>query len=100
MHAVQEGLISVLSTSNNTIITLADTEGHVKAWASAGTLGFTHSRKKTVHAAEAVAAHMGERVLFHPCTLVYIVACRCCKEAAAVRTRHRMYPMCCGRGGV
>ena len=64
--AMQEGLMSVLSTSNNTIITLADTEGRVKAWASAGTLGFSHSRKKTVHAAEAVAAHMGERVRTGP----------------------------------
>lgn len=53
--------MSVLSTSNNTIITLTDMEGRVQAWASGGTLGFTNARKSTSHAAEAVAAHMGEK---------------------------------------
>lgn len=59
---VQVGVISILSTTNNTIITLSDTEGRVQAWASGGTLGFTNARKSTTHAAEAVAAHMGEKV--------------------------------------
>lgn len=54
--------MSVLSTNNNTIITLSDAEGRVQAWASGGTLGFTNARKSTTHAAEAVAAHMGEKV--------------------------------------
>ncbi|BDA45767.1 probable 30S ribosomal protein S11 at C-terminar half [Coccomyxa sp. Obi] len=57
----QVGVMSVLSTTNNTIITLSDTEGRVQAWASGGTLGFTNARKSTTHAAEAVAAHMGEK---------------------------------------
>ena len=35
---------------------------HLQAWASAGTLGFTNSRKKTTHAAEAVAGHMADKV--------------------------------------
>ena len=35
----------------------------VQAWASAGTLGFTNSRKKTTHAAEAVAGHMADKVM-------------------------------------
>ena len=61
----QAGIISVLSTKNNTIITLADLEGQTRAWASAGTLGFTNSRKKTTHAAEAVATHLAERVRMH-----------------------------------
>lgn len=54
--------MSILSTTNNTIITLSDAEGRVQAWASGGTLGFTNARKSTTHAAEAVAAHMGEKV--------------------------------------
>ncbi len=59
---MQVGVMTVLSTNNNTIITLSDLEGRVQAWASGGTLGFTNARKSTTHAAEAVAAHMGEKV--------------------------------------
>jgi hypothetical protein len=60
--AVQEGFITVLSTNNNTLATLSDAQGNVKAFVSAGKLGFKNSRKATPHAAEAVGAQMGERV--------------------------------------
>jgi len=45
----------IQSTFNNTIITLTDPAGNVLAWGSAGTVGFTGSRKSTAFAAQRAA---------------------------------------------
>ena len=44
---VINGVAHIRSTFNNTIVTIADTEGNVLSWASAGGLGFRGSRKST-----------------------------------------------------
>ena len=44
--------ISVQSTFNNTIITVADLNGNVLGWGSAGKTGFKGSRKSTPYAAQ------------------------------------------------
>lgn len=49
------GTIYIQSTNNNTILTLVDKNGLVKAWSSGGTVGLRNSRKSTVHAAELAA---------------------------------------------
>ena len=41
---VINGVAHIRSTFNNTIVTIADTEGNVLSWASAGGLGFRGSR--------------------------------------------------------
>ena len=41
------GVAHIKSSFNNTIISIADPEGNVLAWASAGTVGFKGSRKST-----------------------------------------------------
>ena len=46
-----EGVAHIKATFNNTIITLADLNGNVIAWASAGSMGFKGSRKSTSFAA-------------------------------------------------
>lgn len=43
--------INILSTFNNTVITVADTEGNVLLQESAGSLGFKGARKSTPYAA-------------------------------------------------
>ena len=45
----------VQSTFNNTIISIADTNGNVISWASAGQKGFKGSRKSTPYAAQVAA---------------------------------------------
>lgn len=52
--------ISVLSTRNNTLLTLSGTRGSVlkAGWASAGSLGFKNSRKSTTYAAQAAAKQL------------------------------------------
>lgn len=49
---VPEGIVSIRSTFNNTIVTFADREGNVISWCSAGCLGFKGSRKSTPFAAQ------------------------------------------------
>ena len=52
---IQNGIAFVLSTFNNTIISIADTGGNVISWASAGQKGFKGSRKSTPYAAQVAA---------------------------------------------
>ena len=52
---VLNGIAYVQSTFNNTIVSIADTDGNVISWASAGQKGFKGSRKSTPYAAQVAA---------------------------------------------
>ena len=52
---ILNGIAYVKSTFNNTIISIADTNGNVVAWASSGQKGFKGSRKSTPYAAQVAA---------------------------------------------
>jgi small subunit ribosomal protein S11 len=52
---VAHGIVHVYASFNNTHVTVADAEGNVVAWSSAGTLGFKGSRKGTPFAAQQAA---------------------------------------------
>ena len=52
---ILNGIAYVQSTFNNTIISIADTNGNVVSWASAGQKGFKGSRKSTPYAAQVAA---------------------------------------------
>src|SRR6266404_3474869 len=52
---VHSGIAHVLSTFNNTIVTITDGKGNVIGWSSAGKVGFKGSRKSTAYAAQMVA---------------------------------------------
>ncbi len=49
------GIAYVQSTFNNTIVSIADSNGNVVSWASAGQKGFKGSRKSTPYAAQVAA---------------------------------------------
>ena len=57
------GIAYVLSTFNNTIISIADTGGNVISWASAGQKGFKGSRKSTPYAAQVAADSAAAKAL-------------------------------------
>ena len=57
------GIAHVMSTFNNTIITIADTKGAVVSWASAGKVGFKGSRKSTPFAAQLAAEKAAKEAL-------------------------------------
>ena len=58
---ILNGTAYVLSTFNNTIISIADTNGNVISWASAGQKGFKGSRKSTPYAAQIAADDAGAK---------------------------------------
>src|SRR5437867_9761337 len=52
---VPTGVAHIQATFNNTTVTIADLEGNVVCWSSAGSLGFRGSRKGTPFAAQQAA---------------------------------------------
>jgi small subunit ribosomal protein S11 len=54
-----EGVAHVQATFNNTIITIADNQGNVITWSSAGKAGFKGSKKSTPFAATVAAEQAG-----------------------------------------
>ena len=60
---VTNGIAYVQSTFNNTIVSIADTEGNIISWASAGQKGFKGSRKSTPYAAQVAADSAAAKAL-------------------------------------
>jgi small subunit ribosomal protein S11 len=60
---ILNGIAYVQSTFNNTIISIADTDGNVVSWASAGQKGFKGSRKSTPYAAQVAADAAASKAL-------------------------------------
>lgn len=58
---VTEGIVSIFSTFNNTIVTISDKQGNVLSWCSAGVLGFKGSRKSTPFAAQNAVADAAKK---------------------------------------
>ena len=56
---VHHGYAHIQASFNNTIVTIADADGHVIAWSSAGGIGFKGSRKGTPFAATQAAMAAG-----------------------------------------
>lgn len=57
------GVLNVLATFNNTILTLCDNKGNALISVSSGALGFKGSRKSTPFAAAKVGEMIGEKAL-------------------------------------
>lgn len=54
-RVVPHGVAHIQASFNNTLITIADPEGNVVSWSSAGRIGFKGSRKGTPFAAQVAA---------------------------------------------
>ena len=54
-RVVPHGIAHIQATFNNTIVSIADPEGNVLCWSSAGRIGFKGSRKGTPFAAQQAA---------------------------------------------
>jgi small subunit ribosomal protein S11 len=59
------GVANVLSTFNNTKVTITDQMGNVLGWSSAGKVGFKGSRKSTAYAAQMVAQDACRQAMGH-----------------------------------
>ena len=62
---VHSGIAHVLSTFNNTIVTITDMKCNVIGWSSAGKVGFKGSRKSTAYAAQMVAQDASRQAMGH-----------------------------------
>ncbi|MEY4672939.1 MAG: ribosomal protein [Planctomycetota bacterium] len=60
--SVGKAYARVKASFNNTIISITDSNGHVLAWDSAGTIGYKGSRKSTPFAAQRAAEKVAEKV--------------------------------------
>lgn len=60
---VQKGVVHILATFNNTLVTISDRSGLVIASSSAGAFGFRGSRKATPFAAQTVAEEAARKSL-------------------------------------
>ncbi|HSW58973.1 MAG TPA: 30S ribosomal protein S11 [Dehalococcoidales bacterium] len=63
--SVSNGKAFIQSTFNNTIVTLADSQGNVLSWGSAGSSGFKGSRKGTPYAAQLAAHEAARKAMEH-----------------------------------
>ena len=65
---VSSGVAHVVSSFNNTIITITDDNGNALAWSSAGHKGFKGSRKSTPYAAQIAAEDVGNKAAGDICS--------------------------------
>ncbi|MCH8028444.1 MAG: 30S ribosomal protein S11 [Candidatus Dadabacteria bacterium] len=60
---VEEGLVHIKATFNNTIVTISDKQGNSIVWASGGTRRFKGTRKGTPFAAQMAAEDVARRAV-------------------------------------
>lgn len=58
---VSEGIVHILATFNNTVVTITDKEGNAICWSSCGSSGFKGSKKSTPFAAQIAASSCAEK---------------------------------------
>jgi small subunit ribosomal protein S11 len=59
---ISKGRAVVKCTYNNTIVSIADSNGNTLGWASSGLMGFKGAKKATPYAATQVVANVSEKV--------------------------------------
>lgn len=62
---ITNGVAHILSTFNNTLITISDVQGNAVSWSTSGEQGFKGSRKSTPYAAQLAAEAAGRRAQEH-----------------------------------
>ena len=63
VQVTSKGRARILSTFNNTIVTITNLLGDTIAWASAGSVGFKGSKKSTPYAATRAAFECAEKAM-------------------------------------
>ena len=69
---IEKGQAHIVSSFNNTMVTLSDLNGNVISWASAGQLGFRGSRKSTPFAAQQAAEEAAKKAMEHRLKVVEV----------------------------
>lgn len=70
---IQNGVVHIQATFNNTIVNVTDKKGNCISWASAGGLGFRGSRKSTPYAAQTTAEKAAKLAMEHGLKFVEVL---------------------------
>ncbi|MBG89286.1 MAG: 30S ribosomal protein S11 [Verrucomicrobiales bacterium] len=62
---VTNGVVTIVATFNNTLVSITDMRGNVISWSTAGRVGFRGSRKSTAYAAQQVAQDAARQAMSH-----------------------------------
>ncbi len=62
---VNHGIVHVVASFNNTLVTITDRSGNTIGWSSAGKMGFKGSRKGTAYAAQVVSQDALRQAMGH-----------------------------------
>jgi small subunit ribosomal protein S11 len=62
---IQNGVVHIQSSFNNTIVTITDPQGNVLSWSSSGLNGFKGSRKSTPFAAQMASEDAVKKAMDH-----------------------------------
>ncbi len=60
---IPKGVVHILASFNNTVITITDPSGNAICWASSGSSGFKGSKKSTPYAAQVASAEAGRKAV-------------------------------------
>lgn len=60
---IAKGIVHVLASFNNTVITITDLAGNTVCWASSGSAGFKGSKKSTPFAAQVASEHAAKKAI-------------------------------------
>ncbi len=60
---VSRGIVHVVATFNNTIVTVTDPQGNTLCWGSSGAAGFKGSKKSTPFAAQVASEQAAKKAL-------------------------------------
>jgi len=61
LKGITSGVAHIKATFNNTVITIADTQGNVLVWSTPGVVGFNGSKKSTPFAAQVASSDAARR---------------------------------------
>ena len=70
---VISGVVYIIVSFNNVIITVSDQQGNVLAWSSSGAAGFVGAKKSTPYAAQVTASKVISKVLPYGLKMVSVV---------------------------
>jgi small subunit ribosomal protein S11 len=62
---IQNGIVHIASTFNNTVVTVTDTQGNAISWSTCGARGFKGSRKSTPFAGQVAADDACRKAMDH-----------------------------------
>nr|YP_001876609.1 ribosomal protein S11 [Welwitschia mirabilis]B2Y1Z2.1 RecName: Full=Small ribosomal subunit protein uS11c; AltName: Full=30S ribosomal protein S11, chloroplastic [Welwitschia mirabilis]ABY26822.1 ribosomal protein S11 [Welwitschia mirabilis]AMA21030.1 ribosomal protein S11 [Welwitschia mirabilis] len=89
---IDKGIIHILASFNNTIITVTDVKGHVIYWSSAGACGFKGPKKGSAFAAQKATESVIYRVVIKRAA-VLITGCGKGRDAALRVIQHNRIPI-------